>query len=112
MVDSEDEAWAQQEAEVEAWRAHLTERGLLRPDGDDEELIVALHRLVGQSPSRLISIALPDAVGDVRPQNQPGTDREYPNWVVPLADGDGTPMSLEDLVQSPLLRRLVAAVGG
>lgn len=112
MVDSEDEAWAEQAAEQEAWREHLTERGLLRPDGDDEELIVALHRLVGQSPSRLISIALPDAVGDTRPQNQPGTDREYPNWVIPLADGDGTPVSLEDLVQSPLLRRLVAAVGG
>lgn len=112
LVDPTEKIQTELEEEIAAWREHLTERGLLRPDGDEEEFIVALHRLVGQSPSRLISIAVPDATGDVRPQNQPGTDREYPNWVMPLADALGTPVSLEDLVQSPLLRRLVAAVGG
>ena len=112
LVKSPETMQSELAKEIDSWREHLTERGLLRPDGDEEEFIVALHRLLGQSPSRLIAIALPDACGDVRPQNQPGTDREYPNWVMPLADAHGTPVSLEELVQSPLLRRLVAAVGG
>ena len=34
-------------------------------------------------------VSLADAVGDRRPQNLPGTTDEYPNWRVPLCDGDG-----------------------
>jgi len=112
MTESYDDAMAAHEREVADWREHVTSRGLLRPDSDDVELVVALHRLLGQAPSRLLSIALPDAVGDIRPQNQPGTDREYPNWLMPLADDAGQPVSLEDLDNCDLLRRLVAAVGG
>ena len=65
----------------------------------------------GTQPRRLVSIALPDTVGDVRVQNQPGTDTEYPNWQVPLCDAEGHAVALEDLIESDLLRRLVAAVG-
>jgi 4-alpha-glucanotransferase len=49
----------------------------------------------------LLALALPDAVGDVRTQNQPGTTDEYPNWRVPLADPDGRPMLLEDVFTDP-----------
>jgi 4-alpha-glucanotransferase len=65
---------------------------------------------VAASPARLIGIAVPDLVGDLRAQNQPGTDQEYPNWRVPLTDASGDAMALEDLPRAPLLERLVAEV--
>jgi 4-alpha-glucanotransferase len=88
------------------------ERGLVGEDGTDEDLIVALHRLVAASPSILIGVALTDAVGDRRAQNQPGTDKEYPNWRVPLTDARGQAVLIEDFPHLPLLRRLVQAVQG
>ena len=72
--------------------------------------VVALHRILAASPARLLGVALPDLVGDVRAQNQPGTDQEYPNWRIPLTDGDGTAVALEDLAKADLLGDLVAAV--
>jgi 4-alpha-glucanotransferase len=32
--------------------------------------------------------------------NQPGTSNEYPNWRLPLADGVGQPMLLEDAMDA------------
>ena len=49
----------------------------------------ALHRYLTWTPSRLLCVALADAVGDRRAQNQPGTIDEYPNWRVPLSGPDG-----------------------
>lgn len=82
---------------VEDWRALLRELGLLRPDANPAATIEALHRFLARTPSRLVGIQLVDAVGEVRTQNQPGTFREYPNWRVPLADGAGDPVWVEDL---------------
>jgi 4-alpha-glucanotransferase len=48
----------------------------------------------------------------VRAMNQPGTSEEYPNWRVPLADGAGDPVLLDDLVGSPRAVELAAAVRG
>ena len=53
---------------------------------------------------------LADAVGDRRTINQPGTIDEYPNWRVPLADGDGRPVQLEDIVASDRARSLIGAI--
>ncbi len=75
----------------------LRELGLLRPDASPAAVIEALHRLLARTPSRLIGIQLVDAVGDIRTQNQPGTFQEYPNWRMPLADGAGEQVRLEDL---------------
>ena len=98
--------------EWQEWRDVLVEYGLLDPAVEDrlEERVLALHRLVGRSPAALIGVALPDAVGDRRAQNQPGTDREYPNWCVPLTDAAGAAVLLEDLPGLPFVRRLVAAL--
>ncbi len=74
------------------------------------DVVEALHRYVAQTPARLIAVSLADAVGDRRAQNQPGTDQEYPNWRVPLCDGGGTAVLVEDLPSIGFLRRLVAAV--
>ena len=107
-----EEELADSAAQVEQWRALCVDRGWLAQDGTDEDLIVALHRVVAASPSLLIGVALTDAVGDRRAQNQPGTDKEYPNWRVPLTDSRGRAVLIEDFPDLPLLQRLVAAVSG
>ena len=63
--------------------------------------MLALYRYLGRTPSRLLALALTDAVGDVRTQNQPGTTDEYPNWRVPLAGPDGRRLLLEDVFTDP-----------
>lgn len=61
------------------------------------EIARALHAFLTRTPARLLGVALTDAVGERRTQNQPGTTTEYPNWRIPLTDGDGRPVLLEDL---------------
>ena len=62
--------------------------------------------------SVLIGVSLPDAVGQRQPQNVPGTTDEYPNWRIPLADGEGKPVFLEDLAAQPGVRAIAEAVRG
>lgn len=76
----------------------------------EQRMLEALHRLLRFAPSRLLGVSLADAVGDRRTINQPGTDREYPNWRLPLADASGTPVLLEELVESPRAAALAATV--
>jgi 4-alpha-glucanotransferase len=85
------------EAERAAWLAELRRVGLLSKHADVEETVLALHKYLGRTPSRLLGLALTDAVGDHRTQNQPGTTDEYPNWRVPLSGPDGRPVLLEDV---------------
>ncbi|WP_425423835.1 4-alpha-glucanotransferase [Spirillospora albida] len=74
----------------------------------DEQVVAALHAFLARTPARLTGIALADAVGERRTQNQPGTTDEYPNWRVPLADANGDPVLLEDLAAHPRIRTTVA----
>ena len=104
-------------AERERWRALLVDAGWLDASADLatdaglEAMAVALHRALAASPARLIGIGLPDVVGDRRAQNQPGTDREYPNWCVPMCDGAGHAVLLEDLPsRSALLGPILDAI--
>ena len=98
-------------SELADWRELLREYGLLAPDDDSEHgLLVGVHRYLARTPALVLGLSLPDAVGDRRAQNQPGTDQEYPNWRVPLCDPDGRAVLLEDLPQSTVLRDLVAAL--
>jgi 4-alpha-glucanotransferase len=88
------------------------ERSLLDGDADEERTVAALHALIARSPSLLLGVALTDAVGERRIQNQPGTDStQYANWSVPLADGDGNAVLVEDLANHPRFVRLVQALG-
>jgi 4-alpha-glucanotransferase len=84
-----------------AWLTELRRVGLLGDDPDVEEIILALYRYLGRTPSKLLALALVDAVGDRRTQNQPGTVDEYPNWRVPLSGPDGRPILLEDVFADP-----------
>jgi len=98
-------------AELAAWMAELRRVGLLADGEDDPELIVlALYRYLGRTPSRLLGVALTDAVGDRRTQNQPGTTDEYPNWRVPLTGPDGRQVMLEDVFTDRRAATLVEAV--
>ncbi|WP_407342094.1 4-alpha-glucanotransferase [Pengzhenrongella phosphoraccumulans] len=97
-------------AERVAMIAALEKRGLVGPDPSEREVVEALHRFVLATPAVLVGVSLADAVGERRAQNQPGTDTEYPNWKVPLADGSGQLVCIEDLFDSARLRSLVAAL--
>jgi 4-alpha-glucanotransferase len=97
-------------AEREVWLAELRRRGLLAEDASPEETALALHRYLTLTPARLLNVALTDAVGDRRTQNQPGTVDEYPNWRVPLSGPDGKPVLLEDVFTADRPHALAAAV--
>src|SRR6266508_470611 len=105
------EELAVDEAERADWLRVLRERRLLGgEDTDAERVIAALHRYVAHTPSQLVGVALTDAVGERRTQNQPGTTDEYPNWRIPLGDADGNVVLLDDLPDDARLHRLVGAL--
>jgi 4-alpha-glucanotransferase len=97
LTRSFDEERASAEHEQAAWLAELRRVGLLDEDADTEATVLALHRYLGRTPSRLLALSLTDAVGDRRTQNQPGTIDEYPNWRVPLSRPDGRQILLEEV---------------
>ncbi|MGV1036165.1 MAG: 4-alpha-glucanotransferase [Candidatus Nanopelagicales bacterium] len=107
-----DDEQAAFEGELHAWRTMMEDTGLLRPRASDDEVVVALHRLMTWSPAKLLAVTLTDLVGDRRIQNQPGTDKEYPNWKMPLCGPDGEVVLIDDLPYSDRLRAIVGAVGG
>ena len=80
--------------------------GLLDRCGGDP--VLAMHAALTESPSRLVLAAFGDAVGDLRQPNLPGTVDEYPNWRLPIADGSGRAVPLEELLASDGVRRLAA----
>lgn len=101
---------ADADRERETMLSLLRERGLLPGEATEEQVIEALNLLITASPSSLLGVALVDAVGERRVQNQPGTDKEYPNWQVPLADSDGRGVLIEDLAGIDRFTSLLAAV--
>lgn len=118
---SEQEERAEHNASLEKMFAMLRERGYLSEgtsasvEGQwaEEHTIEALHLLLAQAPSVLLGVALVDAVGERRVQNQPGTTEAlYPNWQVPLGGPDGKPVYLDDLPANKRFNSLLAAVEG
>jgi 4-alpha-glucanotransferase len=111
-VEVEREAAA---AEREGVLAMLSSLGLVprgEPEPPNAQIVLALHRFLLATPSVLLGVSLPDAVGETRAENMPGTDTEYPNWKVPLADGSGLPVLLDDLASNPTFLAVTAAVSG
>jgi 4-alpha-glucanotransferase len=88
------------EADREAVLAQLAGLGLLGAHPTERDRVEALHRFLTWTPARLLGVALADATGDRRTMNQPGTNNEYPNWRLPLADGAGRPVLLEEVMNS------------
>lgn len=108
-----DEERAEASADAAEWLELLARLGLLHGTGggadpsSEEAQIQAVHRFLLNTPARMVGVWLPDTVGDRRPQNLPGTWDQYPNWRLPIADGEGRVMTLEDLAASPRLHALV-----
>jgi 4-alpha-glucanotransferase len=96
--------------QVDRWLEEVGRRGLLHEGADADDVVRALHGYLTLTPARLVCVALTDAVGDRRTQNQPGTTDEYPNWRVPLAGPDGVPVPLEKVFTSGRARALAACV--
>jgi 4-alpha-glucanotransferase len=107
------EELADDEADRGRWVEALRARGLLAAQvsaGDTEEVVLALHRYLAATPVALVAVGLPDAVGDRRTQNLPGTSTQYPNWRLPLTGPDGTPLLLEDIEADARTARLLDTV--
>lgn len=105
-----EEELADADAERAAMLTLLRSRGLIGEAPSEREVIEALSALITASPSQLVGVALVDAVGERRTQNQPGTDTEYPNWQIPLAGPEGEVVLLDDLATLPRFTSLVSAV--
>lgn len=88
----------------------LRAEGLLAEGADLEDTVIALHRHLARTSSMLLGVSLVDCVGERRIQNQPGTDEEYPNWRIPLADPAGHPVTIDDIATDARTARLLAAV--
>jgi 4-alpha-glucanotransferase len=115
LADSRAERQAS-EQKVTAWRDALIAQDLLAPGPPPsaQAFTVAMYGYLARTPALLTGVSLADAVGERRTQNIPGTTDEYPNWRVPLCDGEGKAVLLEDLPDLQLVRQVVgaAAPGG
>lgn len=111
LTESLDAELAMADREQASYIGFLRERGFLtEQDATTEDILLALHRYLAATPSRVLCAALPDAVGDRRTQNQPGTWQEYPNWRIPLSHPDGRPMQLEELYTDERALRLAGVM--
>ena len=107
------EELASDQEQQAAWLAELRRVGLLGEDLNStavDSIVLALHRYLGRTPSKLLALSLADAVGDLRTQNQPGTTDEYPNWRVPLTGTDGEKLLLEDVFMDARAAALAEAM--
>ncbi len=91
------------EAKIEMLVA-LSEHGLMPPEPSEENLVLALHRLLATAASRLLLTSPQDALGEPRQPNLPGTVDEYPNWRIPL------PVSVAALLSDPRVQAAIAAL--
>ena len=91
-------------------QAALIQAGLLdaeTPEGADpdwEPLLLAVHRYLARTPSKLMLVQLEDALGQEDQVNLPGTTDEHPNWQRKLA------RSVDALFDDPMLGRLIDAI--
>ncbi|GAA0726065.1 4-alpha-glucanotransferase [Dactylosporangium roseum] len=97
--DAKDE-WADAARERAALLDVLDAEGLTEPDSTDEEIVLAMHRLLERTPCRIVLASPYDVLGVVRQPNLPGTTDQYPNWRIPL------PLYLDDLIGDARMRQI------
>ncbi len=111
LVEKVESVRARDRLELEQMTARLREWGLVHSASPgDREIIEALYAYVAQTSSQLVVASLVDAVGDRRPQNLPGTYLEYPNWRVPLGDGDGVEVLIDALASNARVNSLFSVL--
>jgi len=74
------------------------------PSAMPETLIVAMHRLLARTPSRLFVVQAEDLTGALDQVNIPGTVTEHPNWQRKLT------IDLEALSAQPLFQAITGAL--
>ena len=114
LLEPVEQELAVAERERGMWVERLIAFGLLDETlaGDHVEVMLAMHRYLRLTNSKVLVASLADAAGEKRAQNQPGTMNEYPNWRVPLADSGGKSLKLEDLFTADLPRRVADVMNG
>jgi 4-alpha-glucanotransferase len=81
-------------------------RGEAEPPFDlPESLVIALHRFIARTPSRLVAASADDLCGALDQVNIPGTVNEHPNWRRKLG------VAIEDMAAHPLFAAVTAALG-
>lgn len=118
LTDSVETFQETAQAERDAMMKMLLENGWISKDaakdveGHVQEIVEGMHAVLLTSPSLLLQVALVDAVGEKRSQNQPGTSTEYPNWRIPLADTDGRVVHTDEVFKSPRVLSMTAVMRG
>jgi len=114
LLEPVEQELAVAERERDMWVERLIAFGVLDEAlaGDHVEVMLAMHRYLRLTNSKVLVASLADAAGEKRAQNQPGTMNEYPNWRVPLADSGGKSLKLEDLFTADLPRRVADVMNG
>ncbi|HEV7276263.1 MAG TPA: 4-alpha-glucanotransferase [Devosiaceae bacterium] len=69
-----------------------------------ETLLVAIHRHLARTPSRLLAVRIEDLCGEREPVNLPGTVDSYPNWQRKLS------LTLEEMAGQPLFSAVTEAL--
>ena len=118
LTDSVETFQETAQAERDAMMKMLLENGWISKDAAKDveshvqEIVEAMHAIMLTSPSLLLQVALVDAVGEKRSQNQPGTSTEYPNWRIPLADENGHVVHTDEVFKSPRVLSMTAVMRG
>ncbi|MEV8513572.1 4-alpha-glucanotransferase [Dactylosporangium sp. NPDC051484] len=102
--DARDE-WVAAGRERAALLDLLDAEGLTGPDSTDEDIVLAMHRLLARTPCRILLASPYDVLGETRQPNLPGTTGQYPNWRIPL------PLPLEELTTDPRMLRIAELFG-
>ncbi|WP_421777555.1 4-alpha-glucanotransferase [Gardnerella sp. KA00603] len=118
LTDSVETFLENAQAERDAMMKMLLEGGWISKEAAEDvenhvqEIVEAMHAIMRTSPSLLLQVALVDAVGEHRSQNQPGTSTEYPNWRIPLADAEGRVVHTDEVFKSPRVLSMTAVMRG
>lgn len=108
--------WSEHRRRMADWIGSLERLGLLAPGltpetaPDAPAFVAALHAFLVRTEARLVGVSLADAVGERHTQNQPGTVDEYPNWRIPLTDGQGRPVLLDRLPGDPMIKETLGPI--
>ncbi|MCL1838143.1 MAG: 4-alpha-glucanotransferase [Propionibacteriaceae bacterium] len=107
LPEPAEEVFAGAKREQQGFLDAFRSRGFLQESAPStEEIVLAAHRYLLATSSRIVCATLTDAVGDRLTQNQPGTYLEYPNWRIPLSGPDGNPIYLEEVFTNERVKRL------
>ncbi|MCU7728442.1 4-alpha-glucanotransferase [Actinoplanes sp. KI2] len=85
--------------------ARLTAEGLIDASSTNQDIVVAMHQFLAQTPCRFVLASVYDVLGELSQPNLPGTSDQYPNWRMPLT------ASVAEIISDPQFGRIAEALG-